>query len=57
MERAVLQLSERQGLLPFETVHGALHVLVELAQSAPVRGHGEPVGVRDPFTRNAGCVL
>src|ERR671913_2377915 len=34
-----------------------LDVLVELAQGVAVGGYGEPVGVRNPYARSAGCVL
>jgi PAS domain S-box-containing protein len=37
------------SLLAPEVAHYVLHVLIELTQGAPVSGHGEPVGVRDPL--------
>src|SRR5215208_5157518 len=43
--------------LSLQAAHHVLHVLVELAQGVPVGGHGEPVGVRDPYPRSAGGVL
>src|SRR5215208_5179843 len=44
-------------LLPSQATRGALHVLVELAQDAPVGGHGEPDGIRDPFSYDTIRVL
>jgi hypothetical protein len=43
--------------LALQTIPHVLHVLVELAQGVAVGGHGEPVGVRDPYARSAGGVL
>jgi hypothetical protein len=44
-------------LLASETPDDTLHVLVELAQGAPVGSHGESIGVRYPLPLKAHRVL